>query len=158
VLAVNQAGRAYGRNDNVEINPLNPDLKGADWASLSDTVLNLISGGSRYPVYRLGSGGDANLATATAQGGPTYQGFKTRQGVVRRFMERILKFVIDQAVMAGKLPLRIQPLDDHGEPQVDKQGAPVFIQSRDAFTIVMPESSRAIRRRQLPPSSTSSAP
>ncbi len=119
VAAVNQAGRVYGHNEKV--------------------TLNLISGGSRYPVYMLGSGGDANLATATAQGGPTYKGFKTRQGVVRRFIERILRFVLDQAIVAGRLPAQIQPLDEHGEPSVDQDGQPVLIATREAFSVTMPE-------------------
>lgn len=139
MAAQNQSGKVFAHNEKVTANPLNPDLKGADWASLSDTVLNLISGGSRYPVYMLGSGGDANLATATAQGGPTYRGFKTKQGVVQRLLVRILRFVIDQAVAAGRLPERVEVLDEDGNQKIDRHGQPITALARKAFSIAMPE-------------------
>ncbi len=136
--AVVKAGGVFGHNEKITVNPQNPDLKGADWASLADTVLTLIAAGSRYPVYMLGSGGDANLSTATAQGGPTYRGFKTRQGVVKRYITRILQFVIDCAVRAGKLPAIVPVVDSNGVPQF-KNGKPQTKPAREAFEIVMPE-------------------
>jgi hypothetical protein len=139
IAASSKAGGVFGHNENVEAAPMNPDLKGADWASLSDTVLTLIASGARYPVYMLGSGGDANLATATAQGGPTYKGFRTRQGVVKRHITRVLQYVIDCAVAAGKLSARVAVLDSQGQPTFDADGAPVTQLARDAFEVIMPE-------------------
>jgi hypothetical protein len=37
------------------------------------------------------------------------------------------------------LPAQIQPLDEHGEPKVDKDNQPVMVATREAFTITMPE-------------------
>ncbi len=134
-----QSGKVFGHNEKVVTTPQNPDLKGADWAGLSDTVLNLIGGGSRYPVYMLGSGGDANLATATAQGGPTYKGFKTRQGIVKRFIIRILQYAVDCAVAAGKLPEYVTVCDEKHRPRVDENDMPIVVKAREAFSVVMPE-------------------
>jgi hypothetical protein len=137
--AQNRSGRVFGHNEKVTVTPANPDLKGADWGSLADTVLTLIASGSRYPVYMLGSGGDANLATATAQGGPTYKGFKTRQGVVKRHITRVLQYAIDCAVAAGRLPERVPVLDSKGDPTFTANGEPIMQLARDAFEVVMPE-------------------
>ncbi len=134
-----QSGKVFGHNEKIVTTPQNPDLKGADWAGLSDTVLNLIGGGSRYPVYMLGSGGDANLATATAQGGPTYKGFKTRQGIVKRFITRILQYVVDCAVAAGKLPEYVTVYDEKHQPRIDENDLPIVVKAREAFSVVMPE-------------------
>lgn len=134
-----QSGKVFGHNEKIVTTPQNPDLKGADWAGLSDTVLNLIGGGSRYPVYMLGSGGDANLATATAQGSPTYRGFETRQGVVRRMLTRILQYQVDCAVEAKRIDEFVEILDENGDPKMDRLGLPVRIKARDAFAVTMPE-------------------
>ena len=137
--AQNKSGRVFGHNEKVTVNASNPDLKGADWGSLADTVLTLIASGSRYPVYMLGSGGDANLATATAQGGPTYKGFKARQGVVKRHLTRVLQYVVDCAVAAGTLPARVAVLDSNGQPVYEQDGTPRTQLAREAFEVVMPE-------------------
>jgi hypothetical protein len=139
IAAQSKSGRVFGHNEKVTVTASNPDLKGADWAGLSDTVLTLIASGARYPVYMLGSGGDANLATATAQGGPTYKGFRTRQGVVKRHITRVLQYVIDCAVAAGKLPERVAVLDSQGKPTFDAGGEPITQLARDALEVVMPE-------------------
>ncbi len=139
VRSSQSSGRVFGHNEKVVTTPQNPDLKGADWAGLSDTVLNLIGGGSRYPVYMLGSGGDANLATATAQGGPTYKGFKTRQGIIKRFITRILQYAVDCAVAAGKLPEYVTVCDEKHKPRVDENDMPIVVKTREAFSVVMPE-------------------
>ncbi|HEY4721053.1 MAG TPA: hypothetical protein VII92_04355, partial [Anaerolineae bacterium] len=138
-LSSGQAGRVFGHNESVILTERNPDLKAADWQSLYDTILNFLAGGARLPVYMLGSGGDANLATATAQGSPTYRGFETRQGVIRRMLIRILQYQIDCAVEAKRIPEYVEAIDENGEPKLDKLGLPIRILARDCFDVQMPE-------------------
>lgn len=139
LLASMRSGGLYSHNENESLEPKNPDLKSGDWDTLYNTVMNFIAAGARIPVYMLGSGGDANLATATAQGSPTYRGFLTRQGIVKRMLTRILQYVIDCAVEAGELDEWIEVIDENGEPKVDKRGRPIRKQARNAFTVQMPE-------------------
>jgi len=139
LVASLRAGGIWSHNEGQTLTPQNPDLKGADWASLHDVILSFIAGGARLPVYMLGSGGDANLATATAQGSPTYRGFETRQGVIRRILIRILQYQIDCAVEAKRIPEYVEVMDENGEPKVDKLGLPLKVLARDAFAVQMPE-------------------
>ncbi|HEY4722467.1 MAG TPA: hypothetical protein VII92_11505 [Anaerolineae bacterium] len=134
-----QAGRVFAHNESIVLTDRNPDLKAADWSSLYDTILNFLAGGARLPVYMLGSGGDANLATATAQGSPTYRGFETRQGVVRRLLIRILQYQVDCAVEAKRIPEEVEILDENGEPKLDRLGLPMRVLARDCFDVQMPE-------------------
>ena len=139
IAAQQKSGGVFGHNESLTLTAINPDLKAADIQSIFDTLLSLLSAGARLPVYMLGSGGDANLATATAQGSPTYRGLKTRQGIVRRMLIRILQYQVDCAVEAKRIPEYVTVMDENGEPKIDKLGLPLKVLARDAFDVQMPE-------------------
>lgn len=152
IVSQSQSGKVYTHNENVTLKPLNPDLKGADFDAMIQPLLQMLAGGARLPVHFLGSGGDANLATATAMSSPTHKGFATRQGIVKRMLTEMLQFVIDSAVAAGRLDEEVVVKDEQNVDAGDSEAAldeiiaqgktdadaSEVVLARDAFTVEMP--------------------
>lgn len=80
-----------------------PDLKQAGSVTAFRAFLGFILGGAGFPVHWYGFGDDANRATAVAQGDPTEKSLEHDQGLYQDMMETILRFVRDQAIIAGSL-------------------------------------------------------
>ena len=155
IAAQSQSGKVFTHTQNVTLEPLNPDLKAADFDAMIQPLMERLAGGARLPVHFLGSGGDANLATATAMSSPTHKGFATRQGIVKRMLIEMLQFAIDSAVAAGELDAMVVVKDEKDTKQGDvdamldgmiEQDDTVeantaeaeLIPARDAFTVEMP--------------------
>jgi hypothetical protein len=62
-----------------------------------------IAGGAGIPVYWLGGGEGLSRATALEMGTATYKNLKTRQQYLTYIVTQILDYVLDQAVIAGRL-------------------------------------------------------
>lgn len=67
-------------------------------------IRNFILGGTGFPNFWFGGGDETNLATAVEQGTPTFKMLAARQLYVRAIVEDIANFVIDCAILAGRLP------------------------------------------------------
>jgi len=78
-----------------------PDLKQSGTIATYEALLTLALGGYGYPRHWFGSGADANLATAAAQGDPTWRSLEDAQDTVRSMFMMMLEFARDQAEIAG---------------------------------------------------------
>ena len=65
---------------------------------------NFILGGTGFPNFWFGGGDETNLATAVEQGTPTFKMLAARQIYVRAIVKDLAAFVIDRAILAGRLP------------------------------------------------------
>jgi len=79
-----------------------PNLGQAGTVETVKEQLAFILGGLGLPVHWYGRGDETNRATAQAQGDPTWRSLEHAQLVVKRWFERMLAFVRDQAIIAGK--------------------------------------------------------
>lgn len=90
-------------NDQEEWDLKVADLKQAGSIETFRALLGLILGGLGFPVHWFGFGDDANRATATVQATPTQKSLEHDQGEYSDMMVTMLKFVRDQAEIAGTL-------------------------------------------------------
>lgn len=98
-----RAGMNRWHNEKMEISAIVPELGSAEIVPMVKLFLQHIATGAGYPEHYLGEGGDVNLATARAMGTPTIRRLETRQLYVKEIFRQIFDFVIDQAVLHGRL-------------------------------------------------------
>ena len=79
-----------------------PDIKAAASTEAARAVFGMAWGGLGYPESWYTRGDETNRATAAAQGDPTWKSLQQKQDEVQTFIEWILEFVRDQAMIAGK--------------------------------------------------------
>ena len=79
-----------------------PNLNQSATVETVNAQLAFILGGLGLPVHWFGRGDETNRATAQAQGDPTWRSLEHSQLVVKRLFERMLEFVRDQAIIAGR--------------------------------------------------------
>jgi len=78
-----------------------PDLKQSGSIGTADAMRTQAWGGLGYPVAWFGTPQGTHLATAQAQGDPTWRMLDYLQGVVEQIFSQMLEFARDQAVVAG---------------------------------------------------------
>jgi hypothetical protein len=78
-------------NDLTEFKGISPDLQSYETSRVLQDVRISIASGAGVPVHFLGEGGDANLATATAMGSPTFRQMERLQGEFSDMASDILK-------------------------------------------------------------------
>ncbi len=127
-----RAGSVYSHNENVVLEPKNPDLKTMDIETIIRQLRILIAGGARIPEHWLGEGSRANRATAEVMGEPTFRMLTRRQAYVRGILRKLCQYQIDVAVELGILPPEVDKYDDTGK-LIGK------IATRQSFYVDMPD-------------------
>jgi hypothetical protein len=96
--------------------------------------------GMGLPEYMLSDGENANLASATAQELPALWKFTDAQQLMaEQVWTPIYRWVIQQAVDAGRLPPLVPVQDADGDPVLDENGQPEMIEATQAILVRFPE-------------------
>jgi hypothetical protein len=101
---VPQPGSMRAHNENVEWNAVAPDLKATDFTSGFDMAKGYIMGSAGRPSSWFGEGGKAYQTEADQFGQVPIKDLDERQLYVKYILQEIIQFVVDQAVIAGRLP------------------------------------------------------
>lgn len=96
-------GSVLGHNENEQWKPISPDLNQAGSQIAGRQILTHIVGTFGFPEHWFGRGEAATRATAKEMGEPVIKSLTSRQRYFREMLRDMLKFVIDQAIIAGKL-------------------------------------------------------
>lgn len=102
-LSMPKAGSIRAHNEKITWKTETPKLEAFDASEEARLFKNQILGGAGYPEHWFAEGSRTTRATALEMGLPTLKKLKSRQKTVKNFIKRILDFVIDQAIIAGKL-------------------------------------------------------
>ncbi len=105
-------GSVYYHNEAEELKAVSPDLKAQDGATTADLILSLIATGVGLPKTWLNGIMDVNRASAASMDEPSLKRLRARQQVVIGAVERMVRFALDQASMAGALA----KADEAGHP------------------------------------------
>lgn len=97
-------GSVYYHNESEELKAITPDLKAQDGATTADLILSLIATGVGLPKTWLNGIMDVNRASASSMDEPSLKRLRARQQVVIAAVERMVRFALDQAILAGALP------------------------------------------------------
>jgi len=94
-------GQANFHNQNEVWDVFAPELgQAGSVATVQEQKADII-GGLGYPLAWFGSPGGTHLATAQAQGDPTWRSLRYSQGRIQKMIEDFLRFARDQAIIAG---------------------------------------------------------
>ncbi len=126
-------GSVRFHNEKEEWTAVTPDLKMGDFSEGVRTHLNHVMGGAGLPSHWFGASDDVNRASAAEMSEPTLKRLTKRQGVMRYVLETLVRFAIDQAVLAGQLNEDAAILDREGNATAET------VPAREAFTVLMPE-------------------
>jgi hypothetical protein len=91
-------------NDNITWQAVTPNLGMSDITPLSRNILLFVLGSAGIPLHWFGEGENTNRASAESMARPTRKLFEALQDEVRWYVEDLLGYVIDTAVLAKKLP------------------------------------------------------
>lgn len=98
-----KAGMTRFHNESVTVKSVAPELQTPELAEHALVIKNHIATSVGLPIHWLSEGGNSNRATAAEMGIPTTKRLRSRQRVVRDMIAYIFDFVIDQAIIAGRL-------------------------------------------------------
>jgi len=98
-----QPGSLRAHNEAVEWNAVSPDLKAADFKSGFDLGKAFILGSHRRPDSWFGAGGKAYQTEAESMDQVPIKDLSQRQRYCKAILEHVIQFVVDQAVIAGRL-------------------------------------------------------
>jgi len=90
-------------NEQVEWKAVTPELKAADMSVMFDTIKSFIMGAAGRPDSWFGGGGKAYQTEAEQFGQVPIRDLGQRQFYLRFIIERVIRFVVDQAVIHGRL-------------------------------------------------------
>jgi hypothetical protein len=93
-------------NDQVEIKPMNPDFKSAEYDKILTNLKYYGLGGIGFPSHWFADPSDANRATAAEMGQPTLKKLAGRQNVLKSLVTDILDFALSAAADHGVLAAR----------------------------------------------------
>jgi hypothetical protein len=139
MYATPKPGSVWMHNENIENKMIAPDLRAYESVAAMKFLLNFIVGSAGIPFHWFGFGGDANRATAATMDEPVIKMLTYWQDLWVDHMDDVLRYVIDQAVIAGTLPAQVERQDGDGEPVKDKAGNVEMIDARDAVEVVTPD-------------------
>lgn len=105
-------GSVKYHNESEEWKAVSPSLNAQDGATTADLILSLIATGAGLPKTWLNGIMDVNRASATSMDEPSLKRLRARQQVVIAAVERMVRFALDQAEIAGALP----PADEDRHP------------------------------------------
>ncbi len=96
-------GTVRVHDDNIVWTAVSPDLKASDNKTFYDLAKSYLSSCVNRPTSWLGEGGKAYQTEADMMQAPTFKDLKKRQRYVKYMLEYVLKFVLDQAIIAGRI-------------------------------------------------------
>lgn len=96
-------GSVRAHNESVNWQALAPSLQASDNRTFFDMMRTYMSAVVNRPDSWLGTGGKTYSNEAELMGEPTFKALARRQKFIKYMLESILQFVIDQAVIHGKL-------------------------------------------------------
>jgi hypothetical protein len=96
-------GSVRAHNERVKWNVVKPEFQSIELAELVKVFRNNILIGAGIPEYFVGEVGQGGRAAIAEIGEPVYRSLKVRQNVIKNIVTKILTFVVDQAVIAGRL-------------------------------------------------------
>lgn len=103
-LAMPKPGSVRAHNEKIKWKAETPKLESADASNEARLFKMQILGGAGFPEHWFGEGSTTTRATALEMSLPTLKKLKSRQKKVKSFLIQIVKFVIDQAIIAEELP------------------------------------------------------
>ena len=119
-------------NEKVKYNMINPDLKAHDVTELLKMYRQMIVAGKGYPSHWFDAGESTNRATAYAQAEPAIVTLKAKQDQIKYIFKDIARFVIDQAIIAGRIKL----IDNEDEKEViDMQVSMAALDKKEIETL-----------------------
>ena len=92
-------------NEKVSYQMVAPDLKSNDVTETLNMYRQMVVSGKGYPSSWFDSGDTANRATAWSQAEPAIVSLKLKQQIVKNIFIEIAIFVMDKAILAGRLKL-----------------------------------------------------
>jgi len=90
-------------NENMKWAAIAPNLNAADSEMMAKLIKNHILTAIGLPPSWVSDPGDTNRSTGVAMAGPILKSLAHRQRFCRGIITKILQFVVDQAVLAGRL-------------------------------------------------------
>lgn len=90
-------------NEKVKWSTVEPKLDSNDASNEASMFRSHIAGGAGIPVHWLGGGEGLTRATALEMSTPVFKHLKQRQLILKYVVTQMLDFVIDQAIIAGRL-------------------------------------------------------
>lgn len=96
-------GSVRAHNEQVKWTAVSPQLNHADNKQLFDLLKTYLSACINRPDSWLGGGGKAYQTEADLMGEPTFKELGSRQRFVKYMLEYVLTFVLDQAILKGRL-------------------------------------------------------
>jgi hypothetical protein len=98
-----EPGSIRAHNENVEWDAVSPDLKATDFSKGFDTIKAFILGSAGRPDSWYGGGGKAYQKEAESMDQVPIKDLDERQRLCKNILTQVIRFVIDQAVIAGRL-------------------------------------------------------
>lgn len=145
-----QAGSVRAHNENVEWNAVSPDLKSTDSKTGFDMGKSFVMGAAGRPASWFGEGGKAYQTEADQFGQVPVADMEQRQGYLKYILTIVIQFVIDQAVIAGRLtPARADEASfSINMPEISKKDLTKLVNGVPQLTtaLTVAESSKWITR------------
>lgn len=96
-------GAVRVHNENVTWTAVSPDLGATQHVELARLYRVHILGGAGLPEHWYGEGDSATRATAAEMSAPVLRRLKSRQTYVTSMIQDVLRFQVDQAILAGEI-------------------------------------------------------
>ena len=96
-----KAGMVRLHSENVKFQAVSPNLSSGDTEALGRMLKVHIASSMGLPLHWLSEGGEAGRAAQAEMGVPTTKRLRNRQRTVRKMLERIFRYAIDQAIIAN---------------------------------------------------------
>lgn len=97
-------GSLRAHNEKVKWQAVSPSLDASESTELAKLLRMQILGGLGMADWMMGDGGGISKSTAGEMAGVAIKTFERRQKTVRAALHTIFEFVIDQAILHGRLP------------------------------------------------------
>ena len=109
--AMPKSGGIEFHNDQVEWKPQTVQTGAEEDSIAGNSIMTQIAGGSGISKPWLGEPGDANRATSLSMAEPVRRRVEGIQKVWMRFMTELVRYAIDRAVAAGRIPETVTASD-----------------------------------------------
>lgn len=120
-------------NEKEKWDTVTPEMNSAEVKEVADIIKMLILGSIGIPPHWFADPGDTNRATSQEMSGPILRKMKRKQAQWAAVIETILKFQVDQAIIAR----RLSPTKPDGTPRdLSVKAVPPDVSSKDALAFV----------------------
>jgi hypothetical protein len=134
--ALQKRGGIFAHNEKAELGVVSPDLKAQDKDAYAALLAGHIAGSRGIPEHMLGRGSNTTQASAKEMGLVPVKRFSRAQKELRGIIADLVRFAIDQAVLAGTLAETVtitKAVRASGDTTADSKPA------NACFTVVLPE-------------------